>query len=307
MNKPGIMVILDGTGRLDNIQYAAEFQFSFCRQIQRRTSQSEYFRGVPGQDFSWDTPWDSLQALLPTLSVSIDSQVSNHAIRGVRQIRQTGMFLNKLGAQDQFNIFIAAHSRGGAAAIMLANAFNSLKRPIPIEAMFLFDAVNMTAERGIQDVPANVRNCYHAMRDPQLALDIEKELMQAIREMESHRRDLSNITVDQAKKFNDAKSKVELLTDRLDKTRSNRRSLLYNWGNCATGPADKNKTNYVAKLFKGSHGAMGGTPWYRKPELFVDDEDCIRQVKQWMWSYLDEHGVFDMEKFEAYQRFRNTV
>lgn len=318
MKESGIVVILDGTGPLDDRRYSEEFAFSFCRQIQRRTSQAEYFRGVPGEE--------TVLGLLATLVVVLNPEVvRSQAGAGLDQIAHDRKFQSALGAKYQQRIFIAGHSRGGAAAIMLAKHLNaSQPTPVPIEAMFLFDAVNMTAADGLGQVPSNVRYCYHAMRDPKFAMGIETELAQAERELVQAERELQALgftsrdpmarpgATQQSRMFNEAKlkiekakAKVDLLSGRLDKTRSNRRNRVFNWGNCATEPADPTKTTYVYRKFMGSHGAIGGTPW--PSEMFPTDVHCASQVREWMWPYLDKHGVFDIDKFDAYQRYSRTV
>jgi hypothetical protein len=66
-------------------------------------------------------------------------------------------------------IFMAGYSRGGAIVIHTAALLKSMKtkdgKPIQVEALFLFDAVDRAVQLNAKTIPSNVRNCYHAMRD----------------------------------------------------------------------------------------------------------------------------------------------
>lgn len=61
-------------------------------------------------------------------------------------------------------VFLTGYSRGGATVIDAAVILK--KYGIPVEAMFLFDAVTRSAWLSGAVIPSNVKVCYHAMRDP---------------------------------------------------------------------------------------------------------------------------------------------
>jgi hypothetical protein len=69
------------------------------------------------------------------------------------------------GSDDpRLRIFLVGHSRGGGIVIDVAHLL--ARHHVAVEAMFLFDAVDRSTELEGGDIPANVRHCYHAMRDP---------------------------------------------------------------------------------------------------------------------------------------------
>lgn len=61
-------------------------------------------------------------------------------------------------------VFLTGYSRG--AAIVIDAAIELSTKKIPVEAMFLFDAVNRLSRLDAEIVPGNVRRCYHAVRHP---------------------------------------------------------------------------------------------------------------------------------------------
>jgi hypothetical protein len=59
---------------------------------------------------------------------------------------------------------MTGHSRGGAIVIHASRLLQ--KHAIPVEALFLFDAVDRSFVLEAKRIPSNVRFCYHALRDP---------------------------------------------------------------------------------------------------------------------------------------------
>jgi hypothetical protein len=66
-------------------------------------------------------------------------------------------------------IFMTGWSRGGAIVIDTAALLKTMKpkdgTTIEVEALFLFDAVDRARQLDAREIPSNVKNCYHAMRD----------------------------------------------------------------------------------------------------------------------------------------------
>lgn len=63
-------------------------------------------------------------------------------------------------------IYLAGYSRGGAIAISVANELEKLD--IKVVSLILFDAVDRSGLQGVDIVPNNVGECFHAMRDPKV-------------------------------------------------------------------------------------------------------------------------------------------
>lgn len=61
-------------------------------------------------------------------------------------------------------ILLTGFSRGGLGVLVIAR--NLQRRNIPVQAMLLFDAVDMHLGYSVDTVPTNVRNVYHVRRDP---------------------------------------------------------------------------------------------------------------------------------------------
>lgn len=107
-----MLVVVDGTGPEDDVKYKAGMKYSFCKQLEDHAG-ATYFRGPT------DTGWE----------------VSGIADRVVGE----AVTFAGLGRP----ILLAGYSRGGATVI---NAAARLKtRGLRVQAMFLFDAVDMQA------------------------------------------------------------------------------------------------------------------------------------------------------------------
>lgn len=67
-------------------------------------------------------------------------------------------------------IFLAGHSRGGAICVRVARILTQVwdfpfpVKPLTIDAMFLFDAVDMSTTIDAAIIPGNVKRAYHAIR-----------------------------------------------------------------------------------------------------------------------------------------------
>ena len=131
---------IDGTGVYDDVQYASDFQNSFVQQIFREwDSAARYYRRGPSTDgFS----------------------TKSLAERTYEEVLSA--YTPKIGRAKR--IFLAGYSRGGAAVIKTSEML--AKKNIPVDGLFLFDAVDRTHTLGADVIPANVRVCFHARRDP---------------------------------------------------------------------------------------------------------------------------------------------
>jgi len=132
---------IDGTGPLDNAVYAHDFARSFVSRLQRerRWGKSYYLRG-------------------PTMDGQETRQLSRQILREVEGD------LHRTTARRVERVVVAGYSRGGAAAIRLCRELG--RHGHQVDALLLFDAVDMSLTVAADLVPANVRACFHARRDP---------------------------------------------------------------------------------------------------------------------------------------------
>lgn len=149
---------VDGTGPLDDEEYRAGMSQSFVSRIcaEGNGSVRQYWRGPdpidmlkgPSPQFVANTiRWAVAPGWIPPLFPGV----------GFPQPLPPDP-----GSSEP--IFLIGYSRGGATVIDTAVILK--KHGIPVEAMFLFDAVTRSAWLSGAVIPSNVKVCYHAMRDP---------------------------------------------------------------------------------------------------------------------------------------------
>ena len=214
-------------------------------------------------------------------------------------------------------LFLAGHSRGGAAVLFAARALKD--EGVTVDAMFLFDAVrrviNSTTDAEV--VPANVKRCYHAMRDHSLQFHFSERLARARDELAgcmglprgrrpSTMEDLIDFAIrgpaqgpcariiEKVKRLSadDVKMKVAMRS----MTLTGPDGLTPDFGNCAT--REERPGTLVCRRFRGSHGAIGGAPIVddRAPEeLRYLDHAAMQAVWQWMSGHLLRHGAMRAE------------
>jgi hypothetical protein len=196
-----------------------------------------------------------------------------------------------------YRIFLVGYSRGGSECVFLAHLLQ--RAGLQVEAMFLFDAVNMTFDLApYRKIPSNVKVCYHAFRNPKFADPYWNAVLLArAKLMTLDRQALAQSLAESGRvpfaafpgyagyatanqlmrgggspplqsKVDAAKRELDLAEERLDKTRSNRWTKfgVFNWGNVGLEAEDKNRTKMDIRPFDGSHGALGGVPWLPKKD-----------------------------------------
>jgi hypothetical protein len=150
-----LFVGVDGTGPDDDAQYATDFSNSCVRELSliwhtfnknsASGKQSYYLRGPNMPDTAPRTK-DTAEKLVEFILESV--RLSTHQ-------------------KTPLNIHLAGYSRGGAAVILVCNELK--KAGVTVEALLLYDAVNMTWDvSGVDLVPDNVRYAFHAMPDPDI-------------------------------------------------------------------------------------------------------------------------------------------
>lgn len=247
-----LVIGIDGTGPIDNDKYRLENQGSHVDNICKRTG-GIYFRGprIDGGGLRF-----TVQTVLKQL------------------IAWAGRYPND---SKELEIVLAGHSRGGLAAIIVANQLNVARQmrlpqkrlgtftrastaDIRIRCVALFDAVDRYAYANADSIPANVPYCYHAIRNPAVGS----------RQM---------------------------------------------FGNTAQTVADSSATNYVERPFWVTHAGCGGTPWtgdhptqlvgwqqvtvgggmqpvFEPNVTEAQDKVGSAAVRAWMDGNLSSHGVF---------------
>jgi Thioesterase domain len=178
-----MLVCVDGTGASDTAEYARIFARSFVNRVK-----NEYLRAHPHPDpppiHHRGPGADVLDGLVG--GIGGEHHVDPEFI--VQEIVETQRRINDevdaipawaLGTpasawspeetaqlqliEQRRKVFLVGHSRGGAIVIHVARIMQ--RRGMPVEAMFLFDAVARNLSLDAEEIPANVRFCYHAMRD----------------------------------------------------------------------------------------------------------------------------------------------
>jgi pimeloyl-ACP methyl ester carboxylesterase len=189
-------------------------------------------------------------------------------------------------------IYLAGYSLGGAAALHTAR----LLKDKPVEAMFLFDAVDRTVDfAGTRAIPGNVRKCYHARRDltlptryaddVQLLYFAECGIPGAVGRKFTSSDKLSRYTHDL----------IELDASWRPRMRASAALAGLHGGfmNCGIkGP----RSRYEEAFFLCSHGAMGGSALFPRsggvPDAILHaDRVGMRRVNTWMSANLISEGV----------------
>lgn len=280
-----MIFIVDGTGDPDT--YDQDMARGFCKRLERK-AKGRYWRG-PALD-GWAT-----------------TGIAGLVTDAVIEWRNAGNGGNKL--------FLAGHSRGGAAVIFAAQALKP--RGVEIEAMFLFDAVDRTVNfRSAESIPGNVRHCYHAMRDSSLSsyysdgvLAARDKVAKCIGLPVGRRpvamEDLIDYLLASPPKPGECADVIKAaraLIQQDNKMKIVMRSTTIrtpqgsslNFGNCGIEPEGQCKL--IKETFMGSHGAIGGAPIVdeRAPKLLVEsDRAAMVSVDAWMSGYMCQHSVFE--------------
>ena len=225
------MAIIDGTGPGDGKEYADSMKYSFCRQLGNALEPhllGKYWRG-------------------PSAS---GSQVKDEAYTAFDYLYQ----IHK--ANPATRLMLAGYSRGGSAAIMAAELLEK-KCQIPVDSLFLFDAVARHVFKGGEVIPANVQFSRHARRDLRTRLVLKYEGT-----------------------FSDVEVKGVAMTNASNPMRPTFGNTGLTWRG--------NGDHQPAVPFAGSHGALGGVGW----GFVTEDEQCQLQVAEYMNEQLKSRGVW---------------
>jgi hypothetical protein len=133
---------IDGSGPGDNKEYETAFVDSFVKRFWSKGyfNKGGYLRG-PGMMGS------ETRALVNSGRAWVTDCIDD---------------LNR--HKTPYRLFLSGYSRGGAAVTEIA--FELKARGIKVHAMLLFDAVDQSELTNVDEVPSNVKYCYHALRNP---------------------------------------------------------------------------------------------------------------------------------------------
>jgi pimeloyl-ACP methyl ester carboxylesterase len=153
--------------------------------------------------------------------------------------------------RGETKIFLAGYSRGAAAAVETAHYLRDIA--LDVEAMFLFDPVKREGSLpNAGTVPRNVRNCYIIRR----SLEGSKGIIDSLKKWDSEVWDIDPYQ---------------------------RRWMGYTSNNIE----NKHATRLEETVINGSHGSVGGSPWYE----YWPDKAATEAAADWMTGKMKKHGV----------------
>lgn len=225
------MAIIDGTGPGEDAKYIPSMKYSFCRQLGdalEPINLGKYWRGPGPAGFE-------VEGL---------AQSAYEYLLGVHR------------SNPSTRLMLAGYSRGASAAILAAEHLEK-NGNIPVDSLFLFDAVARHTISGGEVIPANVQFSRHVRRDLQATLVLKYE-----------------------GSFSDAEIKGVSLTNSSNPMRPT-------FGN--TGLTWRGNGDHLPAVpFAGSHGALGGVGW----SFVTEDPMCQVRVASYMNAQLAARKVW---------------
>jgi hypothetical protein len=288
-----MLYIVDGTGDSDPETYDKTMKDGFCRLMDDKYKGTKYVRGP---------------SILGYETLDIAKDVYRHIIANPMLKSQP--------------LFLAGHSRGGAAVIFAAQLLNDaydvngqdryvddrLDRSASfVDGMFLFDAVDRTTFHwNVQKIPRNVGVACHARRERSIDSYFEWGVKNAWKEYSEYEGKHPSGTYNyreaedkysayvNIKKLDDA-MKVRMRTQFKSPGNSSGDGTSIDFGNCGTDVEDKAYTDYYQEKFLGSHGAIGGSPLGENNRDWLKDRDKLRfttileadrAAMNWVWAWM---------------------
>jgi pimeloyl-ACP methyl ester carboxylesterase len=233
----------------------------------------------------------------------------------------------RVGKED---LYLAGHSRGGYAALMVANRLAGLSR---VRAIFLFDAVKRSRDSGDASLlPRNIDKCYHARRDASLSNYVTSSV---VAKAEAKFLKCRNSGAALAPVHNSAKLQYDLslvnsrhppqdgncAAEWHEMRRVQFEDIRFRWAmrsqikvfpawfihrypacgrltidfaNCLDENQNESDPRYTSEKFLGSHGAIGGAPILdpeASRELLSGDAAAVASVWAWMKPNIEKEGV----------------
>lgn len=216
------LALVNGTGP-PGPEYDQVMKSSFCFQLgDQLGSRSFYLRGP---NLFGKEVWDEAKAVHRWLKAAYEEDPTRR-------------------------LMLAGYSRGGSAAIMACEMLEH--DHVPVDSLFLFDAVARHEFPGGNVIPANVKFSRHARR---------------------------SLAADFVERYEGTVKGIHLIGGFSNPARP----LFGNVGLRWRGDGD----HQSAERFLGSHGALGGVGW----RFVVEDAACERDVAAWMNEHLEARGV----------------
>ncbi len=168
----------------------------------------------------------------------------------INTVSQTWSGLVQVLKSEATEIYLTGYSRGAAAVTELAHYLKD--QTLNVEAMFLFDPVKRELSLpNAGTVPGNVKNCYTLLR----SLAGAKGITDSLRRWDS--------------KLSDADPYQR------------------RWMGTTSNIFQSANTHHEQAVVAGSHGALGGSPWYE----YAPDELATDTAAKWMTGFLNKHGL----------------
>ncbi len=153
-----------GIGGTKSWNYHTCWTYEMYKEFSGKRQNSRYLHGPDDSGLGWritDNPskhFDKTRGAELKVGRSMD-QIVNDASIWIQNCINDSRRSNKL-----IKIALVGHSRGGFAAILVAQRIQSYDANISIEFMGLFDAVKRTGRAANDYIPSNVKVVYHALR-----------------------------------------------------------------------------------------------------------------------------------------------
>lgn len=303
-----MLYIVDGTGDFFDADYAVSMAGSHCSVLHHLNKQhSFYFRGPDMVSAIKSTGGTGQRVFQKLMQEEFPPAL---LAPGQRQ-------------QPKSPIYLAGHSRGGAAVVRVAQLLG--EKDIFVDGMFLFDAVDRTIFLdSTQVVPWNVLKCFHAVRNEgaEMVMGHEvrtlwKQCEQApgFEQLRNEFRRTGSGTFEQfllrrsamlRNQWPQLASAVKAWSEKLGSlgrlrvamrnsfgiasTTDGKLEPSIPFGNCAR--KFDSACKYESAEFACSHGAIGGTPWTNLgEEVSKLDREGSAMVWTWMASRINQCGL----------------
>lgn len=289
------LIVVDGTGVYNGVQYAHLFRGSFCKQVHQKGKDAHvkvsYFQG-PG-----------------AAGISTGTTIGGDAWQQLEKA-------HRLNRSEK--IYLMGYSRGGACAIQLAKWANDrrdhsggevrggewrdlpgVRAPIEIEAMFLLDPVDRDLSLTGDGIPSNVKRCYVLTRDkpprcPTYDLRLKPDDFMSVVDV---------IAAASANAINgadlDVFARAWMGNCKVERERGNAKTIIQKGrgGSGATGVIES-----------ASHGAAGGVPWVVREADKLATEKAADVINAWFGK--EDIGIRVSESYFAKadrKRFRSDA
>lgn len=300
-----MLYVIDGTGGLPQPyapgqwikDYDTVMKSGHCRRM-ATMFRGEYFRG-------------------PSLDGVETFFIAEKVYRLIRRSRLTG----------RYPLFLAGHSRGGAATIRVAQLLK--KDSISVDALFLFDAVDKTLSSvNVRLIPRNVKVVYHARRERSLATYYSDGIHWSTKEVHQTEKQFGKNSEQCLAALEKLKMYIEIDSAmKLRMRTGNYGGASIDFENCGVGHESacnigEASSVYIERYFLGSHGAIGGSfiggadgKWHDKanPRLWASERDMNyferlinndRAAALSVWRWME--GNFDYSKLGLHDEIRTS-